>query len=132
MVTSGLALAAHFGDGVLRAGDVAAGILGAVVRDPAADRRGLAGVPGDRRPGAGRLEGLLPGLPRGVAHDHCHHRGGPGGRHRAPAARGGPDEGLVLLGVRHHGPGSARAVRAALDAYRPQAVLSRARRRRTR
>ncbi|WP_225847821.1 DUF5682 family protein [Streptomyces sp. HPF1205] len=30
---------------------------------------------------------------------------------------------LVLLGVRHHGPGSARAVRAALDAYRPQAVL---------
>ncbi|MEE4541762.1 DUF5682 family protein [Streptomyces sp. V4-01] len=40
-----------------------------------------------------------------------------------PAARGGPDEDLVLLGVRHHGPGSARAVRAALDAYRPQAVL---------
>ena len=38
VVTNGLALAAHFGDGVLRAGDVAAGILGAVVRDPAADR----------------------------------------------------------------------------------------------
>jgi MoxR-like ATPase len=38
VVTSGLALAAHFGDGVLRAGDIAAGILGAVVRDPAADR----------------------------------------------------------------------------------------------
>ena len=38
VVTSGLALASHFGDGVLRAGDVAAGILGAVVRDPAADR----------------------------------------------------------------------------------------------
>ncbi|WP_333767886.1 DUF5682 family protein [Streptomyces sp. IBSBF 2435] len=32
-------------------------------------------------------------------------------------------EGVVLLGVRHHGPGSARAVLAALDAYRPQAVL---------
>ncbi|MBY8880422.1 DUF5682 family protein [Actinacidiphila acidipaludis] len=30
---------------------------------------------------------------------------------------------VLLLGVRHHGPGSARAVRAALDAYRPQAVL---------
>ncbi|MFI0721467.1 DUF5682 family protein [Streptomyces sp. NPDC021224] len=29
----------------------------------------------------------------------------------------------VLLGVRHHGPGSARAVLAALEAYRPQAVL---------
>ncbi|MFJ9345750.1 AAA family ATPase [Streptomyces sp. NPDC101237] len=38
VVTNGLALAAHFGDGVLRAGDVAAGLLGAVVRDPAADR----------------------------------------------------------------------------------------------
>ena len=31
-------LAAHFGDGILRPADVAAGILGAVVRDPAADR----------------------------------------------------------------------------------------------
>ncbi|MBZ9640525.1 DUF5682 family protein [Streptomyces sp. PSKA30] len=29
----------------------------------------------------------------------------------------------LLLGVRHHGPGSARAVRAALDAARPQVVL---------
>ncbi|MEU8582409.1 DUF5682 family protein [Streptomyces abikoensis] len=29
----------------------------------------------------------------------------------------------VLLGVRHHGPGSARAVRAALDRCRPTAVL---------
>ena len=38
MVTSGLALAAHFGDGVLRAGDVAAGIVGAVVKDPVQDR----------------------------------------------------------------------------------------------
>ncbi|MFE1437971.1 DUF5682 family protein [Streptomyces sp. NPDC058739] len=34
-------------------------------------------------------------------------------------ARTGP----ALLGVRHHGPGSARAVRAALDAMRPRAVL---------
>ncbi|SEL08297.1 ATP-binding protein [Streptacidiphilus jiangxiensis] len=38
VVTSGLALAAHFGDGQLRAADVAAGLLGAVVRDPATDR----------------------------------------------------------------------------------------------
>ncbi|RAG86931.1 ATPase [Streptacidiphilus pinicola] len=38
VVTNGLALAAHFGDGQLRAGDVAAGLLGAVVRDPATDR----------------------------------------------------------------------------------------------
>ncbi|GHE59464.1 ATP-binding protein [Streptomyces griseoaurantiacus] len=38
VVTGGLSLAAHFGDGVLRPDDVAAGVLGAVVRDPAADR----------------------------------------------------------------------------------------------
>ena len=38
MVTSGLALAAHFGDGLLRPADVAAGIVGAVVKDPVADR----------------------------------------------------------------------------------------------
>ncbi|RPF46033.1 hypothetical protein EDD96_2600 [Streptomyces sp. Ag109_G2-6] len=31
--------------------------------------------------------------------------------------------GPLLLGVRHHGPGSARAVRAALDRARPRAVL---------
>ncbi len=31
--------------------------------------------------------------------------------------------GPLLLGVRHHGPGSARAVRGALDAARPRAVL---------
>jgi MoxR-like ATPase len=37
VLTNGLALAAHFGDGVLRAGDVAAGIVGAVVKDPASD-----------------------------------------------------------------------------------------------
>ncbi|MCX5194892.1 DUF5682 family protein [Streptomyces sp. NBC_00249] len=36
----------------------------------------------------------------------------------SPAATG-----PLLLGVRHHGPGSARAVRAALDAARPRAVL---------
>ncbi|NUP23675.1 MAG: hypothetical protein HOZ81_47990, partial [Streptomyces sp.] len=31
--------------------------------------------------------------------------------------------GPLLLGVRHHGPGSARAVRAALEAARPRVVL---------
>ena len=38
VVTSGLALAAHFGDGVLRAADIAGGITGAVVQDPVSDR----------------------------------------------------------------------------------------------
>ena len=38
VVTGGWALAAHFGDGVLRAADVAGGITGAVIKDPVADR----------------------------------------------------------------------------------------------
>jgi MoxR-like ATPase len=38
VVNSGLALAAHFGDGRLGAGDVAAGLVGAVVKDPVQDR----------------------------------------------------------------------------------------------
>jgi MoxR-like ATPase len=38
VVTQGLALSAHFGDGSLRAADVAAGVVGAVVKDPVADR----------------------------------------------------------------------------------------------
>ncbi|MFI6761872.1 AAA family ATPase [Micromonospora sp. NPDC050417] len=37
VVTNGWALAAHFGDGVLRPGDVAAGIVGAVIKDPSSD-----------------------------------------------------------------------------------------------
>lgn len=37
VVTHGIAMAAHFGDGVLRAADVAAGIGGAVVKDPSSD-----------------------------------------------------------------------------------------------
>jgi MoxR-like ATPase len=38
VLTNGIALAAHFGDGVLRPSDVAAGIVGAVVQDPVSDR----------------------------------------------------------------------------------------------
>ena len=38
VMNSGLALAAHFGDGRLRADDLAAGLLGAVVKDPVQDR----------------------------------------------------------------------------------------------
>jgi MoxR-like ATPase len=37
VIANGMALAAHFGDGVLRAGDVAAGIVGTVVQDPVSD-----------------------------------------------------------------------------------------------
>lgn len=56
VVTNGLSLAAHFGDGRLCAADVAAGILGAVVKDPVHDevawREYLEGVVHDR-PGWG-------------------------------------------------------------------------------
>jgi MoxR-like ATPase len=38
VVSNGLALAAHFGDGRLRPADVAAGMVGAIVRDPVQDR----------------------------------------------------------------------------------------------
>ena len=38
VMNHGLAVAAYFGDGVLRAGDVAAGLTGAVVKDPVQDR----------------------------------------------------------------------------------------------
>jgi MoxR-like ATPase len=38
VVTNGLSLAAHFGDGKLRAGDVASGLIGSVIQDPVQDR----------------------------------------------------------------------------------------------
>jgi MoxR-like ATPase len=38
VVNSGLALAAHFGDGQLRSKDVASGLVGAVIKDPVQDR----------------------------------------------------------------------------------------------
>jgi MoxR-like ATPase len=37
VMTNGLALAAHFGDGEIRADDVAGGIVGAIVKDPVQD-----------------------------------------------------------------------------------------------
>ena len=53
MVTNGLTLAAHFGDGRLGAADVAGGVIGAVVSDPVRDtvawREYLETVVRDRR-----------------------------------------------------------------------------------
>lgn len=37
VLNSGIALAAHFGDGTMSAGDVAAGLVGAVIKDPVQD-----------------------------------------------------------------------------------------------
>src|SRR5262249_61069686 len=41
VIGEGIALAAHFGDGQMRADDVAAGLVGAVVKDPVQDRVAL-------------------------------------------------------------------------------------------
>jgi hypothetical protein len=38
VVTGGLASAAYYGDGALRAGDIASGLTGAIVKDPVQDR----------------------------------------------------------------------------------------------
>ncbi len=38
VMNQGLSLAAHFGDGTLRAADVASGLVGAVIKDPVQDR----------------------------------------------------------------------------------------------
>jgi MoxR-like ATPase len=38
VVNSGLSLAAHFGDGKMRASDVAAGVIGAIIKDPVQDK----------------------------------------------------------------------------------------------
>ncbi len=38
VVTSGLAMAAHFGDGQMRSADLAGGLTGAVIKDPVQDR----------------------------------------------------------------------------------------------
>ena len=38
VVNNGLSLAAHFGNGILRANDVAAGLVGAVIKDPVQDK----------------------------------------------------------------------------------------------
>ncbi len=37
VMTNGIALAAHFGDGTIRAADLAAGMVGAIVKDPVQD-----------------------------------------------------------------------------------------------
>ena len=38
VVSNGMAMAAYYGDGVMRAGDVIAGLIGAIIKDPVQDR----------------------------------------------------------------------------------------------
>ena len=65
-----------------RADDVAAGVVGAVVRDPGPRRHRLARVPRGRRRRPRRLGRLLRGLPRAGLTWHAH--GGPPARDPAP------------------------------------------------
>src|SRR5690606_31361840 len=74
------------------------------------DRPGrVARVPRGRRQGARRLGRPVPRLPRAVT--------------PTPARTTVGDAEVHVLGIRHHGPGSARSTGAALDALQPDHVL---------
>ena len=94
MVTNGLALAAHFGDGVLRPADVAAGIVGAVVKDPVSDRVVWQRVPRDRGPRARRTGATSTGP---AARPPCDRHAA---RHPPPRARLGPGGAAALAELR--------------------------------
>ena len=100
VITNGLALATHFGDGQLGP-DRCCRRHRRRRRPRSGPRRDrLARVPRGGGARSGRLERLLRRLPRARL-----------------------TTGLHLLGVRHHGPGSARSVLRALDEIEPEAVL---------
>ncbi len=65
-----------------------------------------------------------PGDPGGAAASARTAGGAPGGADAPPQAPpAAPAPPVRVLGVRHHGPGSARALAAALEDYRPDCVL---------
>ena len=92
---------------------------------PGGRRAGLAGVPRRRRPGTPGLGRVLRGVPGRAREPRA--RGRPGTAEPAERTRttdGRPARGPVeVFGIRHHGPGSARSLVAALDAYEPDCVL---------
>jgi len=75
-------------------------------------------IPGNGRAGPRWVERLLPGLPRRRRMKST--AAGPG---HAPRPVRLKDLPATLYGIRHHGPGSARPVRAALAEQRPDVVL---------
>ena len=78
---------------------------------------------GPGAPGAGPPPGR-PGDPGGAAASARTAGGAPGGADAPPQAPpAAPAPPVRVLGVRHHGPGSARALAAALEDYRPDCVL---------
>ena len=58
VVNNGMALAAHFGDGSVKAGDLASGFVGAVDQGPRAGSGGVAGIYGDGAEGTGGWKDL--------------------------------------------------------------------------
>ena len=98
VLNQGLSLAAHFGDGQLRAADVASGLVGAVIKDPVQDRmvwlEYLETVMKER----GAWKDLYRACKEKLPNKY--------GRNRQP---------VFLFGIRHHGPGSARSLMAALE-----------------
>ncbi len=75
--------------------------------------RRLDRVPRGRRPRAARVVGLLPRLPRGERVTAA----------VVEAVATEVSDGTYVLGIRHHGPGSARGVLAELDRIGPDVVL---------
>ena len=110
VVTNGLALAAHFGDGTVERR-----------RRRRRDRRRRGQGPGARRRRLARV-------PRGCGARSCR----VGASSTKPAASCTADDSMTrgrpckLLGIRHHGPGSARSLVAALDELRPECRAGRA------
>ena len=101
VVTNGLALAAHFGDGTL--------VAGRRRRRHRRRRRERPGATTTSR-GASTSRGWCATAPAGATSTT------PAATSADPA---GTTPGLHLLGIRHHGPGSARSVVRALDELRP-------------
>ena len=101
VMTNGLTLAAHFGDGELRAEDIAASLVGAIVKDPVQDQVAwqeyLETVARERR-GWSDLYHACRALTWAVR----------------------------VFRVRHHGPGSARALAASSASWEPDGVDRRA------
>ncbi len=107
VVTSGIAISAHFGDGRLRPADVAAGLVGAVIKDPVADRvvwtEYLEVVARERE---GWSE-FYTRVPRGVLRwtSRKWHRRESCRRRPVPPGGGGPRRGPRRISGRHARPG---------------------------
>ena len=99
VVTSGLTLAAHFGDGRLSAADVAGGWSGRSSRIRCATAWRSRNT--SRRSSASATAGATCTAPPRLA----------------------VTDGVTVLGIRHHGPGSARSVLARAERLAPDLIL---------